>query len=67
MYVQLDLKMISNLFKIKRRSFYFHEFWSEEVHYRIEKIQKEKTLMFEHHNHLGPIDLEAMIFQGSFF
>ena len=42
MYGQLDLEVISNLFKNEKRPSHFHEFWSEghriQLHVHIENI-----------------------------
>jgi hypothetical protein len=63
MYGQLDLEVISNLSKIEKRPSKFS--WCEEICCeKVAKKKKKKTLMFEHYNHMDPMEWGAVTFWG---
>jgi hypothetical protein len=57
MYGQLNLEVISNLSKNERRSFSFHEFWSEEACCKRRPKKKTPKLVFECHDLVEPMEL----------
>jgi hypothetical protein len=60
----LRARFNKNLQKTRKgRPSNFHEFWSEEVHFKKDP-PKKKTLMFECYNLVDPIKQAAIVFLG---